>query len=122
VGDFVKSGANLLAIITNDAWWDNTQGHKQHLSLARLRAVEHRRWIARSANTGVSAIINPKGQIIKKLGYNKRGSISGKLYTSDQLTFYSKYGDYLSRVAGFMALFILLFSFLTKKQNEEKIV
>ena len=58
VTEYVRKGANFLSIITNDAWWDDTQGHKQLLSYTRLRAIETRRAIARSANTGISAFIN----------------------------------------------------------------
>ena len=60
VTEYVRNGAQFLSIITNDAWWGNTQGHKQLLSYARLRAIENRRAIARSANTGISAFINAK--------------------------------------------------------------
>ena len=50
------------AIITNDGWWSESQGYKQHLSYAKIRSIETRRSIARSANTGSSAIINKKGE------------------------------------------------------------
>ncbi|MGM0648189.1 MAG: apolipoprotein N-acyltransferase, partial [Bacteroidota bacterium] len=55
--EFVKNGANALLIITNDGWWGNTAGHKQHLDFASLRAIETRKSIARSANTGISAFV-----------------------------------------------------------------
>jgi apolipoprotein N-acyltransferase len=108
VSDYVTNGAQFLAIITNDAWWNNTQGHKQHLSLARLRAIENRKWIARSANTGISAIINPTGDIVQSLGYDKEGVLKGKVYPNDTITFYAKQGDYLARIAIFMGLAVLL--------------
>lgn len=107
--DYVANGAQYLAIITNDAWWGNTQGHKQHLSLARLRAIENRRWIARSANTGISAVIDHTGTIRKSLGYEKRGVIKGNLQSREELTFYTQHGDYLARVALFIGVFTLLF-------------
>jgi len=106
----VENGANFLSIITNDAWWGDTQGHQQHLSYARLRAIENRRYVARSANTGISAIINSRGDILKTLAYEERGSISGRVGIQNELTFYSQYGDYLARIAQFLALFIFLFS------------
>ncbi|MSP57733.1 MAG: apolipoprotein N-acyltransferase [Flavobacteriaceae bacterium] len=61
VSEFVKDGAQWLSIITNDAWWDNTPGHKQHFSYAKLRAIEQRKWVVRSANTGISGFIDPRG-------------------------------------------------------------
>jgi len=108
VGDYVTNGAQFLAIITNDAWWNNTQGHKQHLSLARLRAIENRKWIARSANTGISAFINPGGTVVQSLGYNKKGVLKGTIYPNNTVTFYAKQGDYLARIAIFMGLAVLL--------------
>ncbi len=65
VTDYVKNGANLLAIMTNDSWWDNTEGHKQLLSYARLRAIETRREIVRAANSGILSHINARGDILQ---------------------------------------------------------
>ncbi|APG60088.1 apolipoprotein N-acyltransferase [Christiangramia salexigens] len=117
VTDYVKNGASFLSIITNDAWWGNTQGHKQHLSYARLRAVETRRFVARSANTGISAIIDDKGEILKSLGYEKRGFIKGEIGIKEGETFYVQYGNYIARIAQFLALFIFLFSMIKFKRN-----
>ncbi|TRO63890.1 apolipoprotein N-acyltransferase [Christiangramia sabulilitoris] len=110
VTGYVENGASFLSIITNDAWWGNTQGHRQHLSYARLRAVENRRYVARSANTGISAIINSRGDIVQSLGYEKQGSITGQIGIEEGRTFYVRYGDYIPRIAQFLALFIFLFS------------
>ena len=62
VTEYVKKGANALFIITNDGWWKNTNGYKQHLSFASIRAIETRRPVARAANTGVSCIIDIRGK------------------------------------------------------------
>ena len=110
VSDYVNNGADFLAIITNDAWWDDTQGHQQHLSYAKLRAIETRRSIARSANTGISAFINQKGQIEQTLAYEEQGALRGIVNLNDKITFYTKHGNYLARIAQFMALFIFLFA------------
>lgn len=110
VTEYVENGADFLSIITNDAWWGDTQGHKQHLSYARLRAVETRRYVARSANTGISAIINSRGDIVKSLGYEEQGSIQGRIGLNSGKTFYVKFGDYIARIAQFLALFIFLFA------------
>lgn len=107
----------FLAIITNDAWWDNTQGHKQHLSYAKLRAIETRRSIARSANTGISAIINQKGELVQTLGYEKQGSIKGNLKLNNELTFYTSYGDYIARIALLVAGLIFFYSIGRKKNR-----
>ena len=69
VSDYVKDGASWLAIITNDAWWNNTPGHKQHFSYAKLRAIEQRKWVARSANTGISGFVDPLGRVVMCSGW-----------------------------------------------------
>jgi len=117
VTGYVKNGADFLSIITNDAWWGNTQGHKQHLSYAKLRAIETRRDVVRSANTGISAFINQKGEITKSLGYNQRGSIKSTIHLNSEETFYVEFGDYLARIAQFLALFIFLFAIVKYKRK-----
>ena len=117
VTGYVEEGAQFLAIITNDAWWGDTQGHKQHLSYARLRAIETRRSIARSANTGISAFINQKGIITETLGYELQGSMKGTINANDKITFYVRYGDYLARLAALVALIIFVCSFFRKSKK-----
>src|SRR5690554_6017181 len=102
VTGYVRQGAHFLAIITNDGWWGNTQGHKQHLSLARLRAIETRRDIARSANTGISAFINKRGEIIDSLPYEIEGALSNVVYPNEEITFYVRYGDLIARIGIFL--------------------
>ncbi|KQC34121.1 acyltransferase [Nonlabens sp. YIK11] len=120
VTDYVLNGAQFLAIITNDAWWGNTQGHQQHLSIARLRAIESRKWVARSANTGISAVIAPSGVVVERLDYEEQGTIKATIGLSDELTFYSKHGDYIARIAMGMGLFILLFGIFKRGTMKRK--
>lgn len=105
VTDYVKGGATILFVITNDGWWKNSLGTWQHLNLSRLRAIETRRSVARSANTGISAFINQKGEIIEKLEVNKAGSIVAFMNNNNKLTIYVQYGDYLGITALIMSLF-----------------
>ena len=102
VTEYVRNGAQFLSILTNDAWWGKTQGHQQLFSYARLRAIENRRAIARSANTGISGFINSKGEVLQTLAYKQTGALSGLVSLNSQLTFYSIYGDYLARWAIFL--------------------
>ena len=113
--DYVRNGAQLIAIITNDGWWCNSPGHKQLLSYSRLRSIELRRSIVRSANTGISALINEKGDIINSIEYEKNGIINDKISISNKLTFYAKYGDFISRISLFFFIIIFLFYFAKKK-------
>jgi apolipoprotein N-acyltransferase len=104
---YVRNGANVLGVITNDSWWGNTAGHKQLLMYAALRAVETRRYIARSANTGISCFIDYNGAIHEPLAYNTKGAAKMAIPTNDEITFYVKYGDYIYIMA--VAMFLLLF-------------
>ena len=74
VANYVSLGANFITIITNDAWWGNTPGHRHLLSYARLRAIENRRYVLRSANSGVSTIINEVGEYEGNLPFDERGN------------------------------------------------
>jgi len=109
VTDYVKEGATFLAVISNDAWWGETPGHRQLLSYTRLRAIETRRDIARSANTGISCIINARGEILKQTAYNTKTVLTGTISSRDTLSFYVRFGDIIARWAGFITvLFFLL--------------
>ena len=105
--EFTRKGANFFSIITNDGWWGNTEGHKQLLSYSKLRAIENRRSIARSANTGISAFINIYGEIESILDYDKKGILKRSLFLNDEITFYVKYGDFIARFAVFFSLILL---------------
>lgn len=108
VTEYVKNGAQALAIITNDGWWDNTAGHRQHLAFASLRAIETRRGIARAANSGISAFINQRGDIRQKTQYNSAIAIQDKLILNSSQTLYVRVGDVLARVACLIAILLLL--------------
>ncbi|MCB0477543.1 MAG: apolipoprotein N-acyltransferase [Crocinitomicaceae bacterium] len=110
VAEFSRLGSDFIAIMTNDGWWKDTPGYKQHLNFARLRAIENRKFITRSANTGISAILNSRGDVLEKTGWWEDAVIKGTIRLSDQETFYVKYGDVIGRVSGFTAVLILIFA------------
>lgn len=114
VGNYIKEGANLIVVITNDGWWGDTPGHRQHNALSQLRAIETRRSIARSANTGISCFINQRGEISKELTWWKRGAIKESVNLNTDLTFYTKHGDYIGRAGFYLAVFLLLASLIKK--------
>ena len=117
VNEYIKQGAQFLGVLTNDAWWGDTQGHKQLLSYTRLRAIETRKSIARSANTGISAFINQRGEIIQSLGYGKKGALRGTVLANENITTYVRYGDYIARLSAFIGIGIFLMSFLKKRSE-----
>jgi apolipoprotein N-acyltransferase len=118
---FVKNGAEVMMIITNDGWWGNTAGHRQHFTFASLRAIETRRSIVRSANTGISAFIDQRGDPHQVTKYWEPAAIKGIVNANDRLTFYVRHGDYLARIAsycgGILFLLSLVMHFIQKKRK-----
>ena len=116
--DYIRKGARAMTIITNDAWWGDTPGYRQHLSYASLRAIETRRAIARCANTGISAIISPSGKILQPTPWWEQAVISGELPLRDDITFFVSHGDITGRVCSFIFMLLLLalaVRFVTRK-------
>ena len=112
VGNFVKNGANVLSVITNDSWWDDSPGHGQHFEMARLRAIETRRYVLRAANGGFSGVIDPLGKVLEKTNYDERTAIQTTVYAQEKETFYVKHGDYLAIIAIILTFIGILYSFL----------
>ncbi|MGB0524777.1 MAG: apolipoprotein N-acyltransferase [Flammeovirgaceae bacterium] len=113
--EYVQKGATFIAIVTNDGWWGNTSGHRQHMNYARLRAIELRRAVARSANTGVSGFINQRGDIIQESKYDEMIALNGTIKSNNELTLYAQIGDIIGRLAAFLAPFLVLSAFVRKK-------
>ena len=95
----MNKGAGLIFIITNDGWWGKTNGYLQHNEYAKLRSIETRRSIARSANTGTSCFINQRGDISQATEWREDAVINQSLKVNTTITFYTKHGDYLARIA-----------------------
>lgn len=109
VTGYVKKGATSIFIITNDGWWGNTSGFKQHLMYGGLRAIETRRSIARSANTGISCFINQRGDILQATEWWVPDVIKGSINQNTKETFYVRYGDLIWRVCFYVSIIMLLF-------------
>ena len=112
VTDFVRNGANMIFVITNDGWWGDTPGHRQHFEMSKLRAIENRRSVVRSANTGVSGFINQRGDVVESSNYWEPTGLRNTLNVNDEMTFYSRHGDYIYRAASFIAALVLCFTFV----------
>lgn len=108
VTDYVKEGAEALFVITNDGWWDNSNGHRQHMYLSSLRAIENRRYVVRSANTGVSCFINSRGDIYHPSTYGEGIAIRDEIYLNDKITFYTLYGDLIGRISILVSVWLLV--------------
>ena len=112
VTDYVKNGAGILFIITNDGWWKGTNGYKQHLSYASLRAIETRRPVARAANTGVSCIIDIRGNRTAETEWWTQSVLKGEIIPETRITLYVKYGDYIMIISFITSILIIVIVFV----------
>jgi apolipoprotein N-acyltransferase len=110
VAESVNQGSSFIAIITNDAWWGNTSGKDQHLAYAKLRAIENRRWVARSANTGISAFINQRGDVVKQTTWWTPTAIKADINLNEETTFYTRNGDLIALLGCSGSVLIVLFA------------
>lgn len=118
VNKFIRNGANAIFIITNDGWWGNTAGHRQHMLFAVIRSIETRRSIARSANTGISCFINQRGDISQRTAYWVPASIRQTINANDKITMYVRYGDFIARGCVLGAVILLLVSIVLNMRPE----
>lgn len=116
---YVRKGAQLLTVITNDAWWGDTPGYRQHLTYSSLRAIETRRSIARCANTGISALIDQRGRILSQTPWWEPALLQGEVNLNTEQTFFVRYGDIPGRISvlvfGLLLLLLLVRFFLPKE-------
>lgn len=115
---YVRQGAQLICVITNDGWWGDTAGYRQHFSYSRLRAIELRRDIARCANTGISAFIDQRGDVLEQTRWWEPDLLHSKVNLSSYQTFFVRYGDIVGRICTLM--FVLLFLTLIVKAISKK--
>lgn len=104
---YVALGAKAMTVITNDSWWGDTPGYRQHLRYSALRAIETRRDIARCANTGISAFINQRGDIVSRTSWAEPATLDGCVYLNDAITPFVRFGDVTGRLATFVFLLIV---------------
>jgi apolipoprotein N-acyltransferase len=117
ITDYIRKGANILTIITNDGWWGDTPGYKQHMNYGRLRAIETRKWVARSANTGISCFIDPMGNVINPQPWDAPGVIRQTIAVDNRLTFFVKYGDIIAKAAVGCSMLLSVFTLLAYFKN-----
>jgi apolipoprotein N-acyltransferase len=112
VTDYITKKAGAIFIITNDGWWKNTTGYRQHLSYASLRAIETRRPVVRAANTGVSCLIDIRGKVTMETPWWKSAILKGTFNPEIRITPYVKYGDFLMITAAILSAVVLIMVFL----------
>ena len=117
---FARQGAEVMALISNDGWWGNTPGHKRLFDFCRLRAIETRRAIARSANTGISGFISPTGKTIgERLTCEEEGVLTAEVELRSEKTIYTLYGDWIARIASYVAVLAIMYyvAYRIRKRN-----
>jgi len=112
---FVNNGAEILIYFVNDGWYEDLYEPEQHARQSIYRAIEFRRPVIRCANTGISQVIDKKGNITQRLELNSQGVILANIIPSSQITFYAKYGDIFS-IINMLLIFILLGMILKRKK------
>jgi apolipoprotein N-acyltransferase len=114
MAEYIRKGAEVICITTNDGWWGNTPGHRQHLSYAKLRAIETRKQIIRCANTGISCFIDEFGVISQPLPYWEFGVINGEVGLNSVKTFFVRFGDLISYISVGLTFVIIGWSLLVR--------
>lgn len=104
----VNNGANLLVNLTNDAWFGKTAAPYQHFSMVRFRAVENRRAVVRSANTGISGFIDPVGRVVAETGLYRDAVLTEEVPVMTSISFYTRFGDIFARFCLAAALVVAL--------------
>lgn len=115
--DAVKNGANILANLTNDAWYEQSSAPYQHLVFSQFRALENRRALVRATNTGASAMIDPYGKIISDLPWFKEGVLSQEMTLVDYQSPYTRFGDWFVYLLECVLAVLVVSSFLKKTSN-----
>ena len=115
---YVHKGARFMAVITNDSWWGNTPGYRQHLSYSCLRALELRRDIARCGNSGISCFINQKGEILQQGPWWEEAVLRGSVNLNSEESFFVRNGDIVGRVS--VLVFLLMLAVLVVRMLTRK--
>ena len=113
--EYVRRGSELLIFVVNDGWYEHPPEPQQHAKQAVFRAIENRRPVVRSSNTGISTIIEPSGNITNSIPLNEVGVIRSHILPVNGLTFYTKYGDIFAQLNIVISIIFILGMYIRKK-------
>jgi apolipoprotein N-acyltransferase len=108
VRQFVEDGAELLVNISNDGWFGRSSAPAQHLEMARVRAVEERRWLLRDTNNGYTVSVDPYGRIVASMAADIRGELDAPYAFRRDISFYERWGDWFAELCGLVSLVVLI--------------
>jgi apolipoprotein N-acyltransferase len=114
VREFAAQGANLLINISNDGWFGKSAAANQHLRMARVRAVENRRWVLRVTNSGLTAAIDPYGRVYQTIPRDVRGSVDLPYDFRTDTTLYTRFGDWFAWMCVVVSVILLANTFWKK--------
>ena len=120
VRQLVMNGANYIAVLTNDGWWKDSPGVWQHFGYSKIRAIETRRSVVRSANTGISGCINQRGDVLVQTKIDVCDGVSSRIEMNNSITFYVRHGDYLGWISLFLSGMIGIYFGLPKAGKGQK--
>ena len=120
VRKFVKKGADFLVTITNDSWYGNSPAPYQHFAIAVVRAVENRRFLLRSATTGISGVIDPYGRILSRTEMLTQTYLTETVTPIKTLTPYTRYGDFVPVSSLTLGVVFFILALVIKKNVDEK--
>lgn len=107
VRQFARFGAEVLVNISDDGWYGDTSAPWQHLNMARMRAIENRRWLLRDTNNGVTAAIDPYGRVVQSIPRHAMDALPAQFGFRDDITFYTAHGDVFAWVCAILALVLV---------------
>jgi len=107
VRQFARLGAEVLVNISDDGWYGDTSAPWQHLNMARMRAIENRRWVLRDTNNGVTAAIDPYGRVRQSIPRHRTDALPALYGFRDDITFYTEYGDVFAWACAILAVGIV---------------
>ena len=116
VRQFTANGAELLITISNDGWFGRTDAPEQHVDMARLRAIENRRWMIRSTNNGYTVSVDPYGREVASIPTDIRASLNAPYAYRDDMTLYTRWGDWLPWLSLLTALGFVVMGYTARKQ------
>jgi len=110
IREFAKNGAEVLVNISDDGWYGDSSAPWQHLNMARMRAIENRRWILRDTNTGVTSVIDPYGVVRQSIARHRVDTLAAQYGFNDERTFYTQHGDWFAYACEILSLVLVVWA------------